>query len=130
MVDSTSAYPDVDTQNWLQSALHLKYVSGFDKRDHFTHFAQIFDNFQAVISPRPLLQHECFLVQYKYHLQLKESHARSLQLFVAVIRALGALPFSENCRAIKNPANLASYLPSGKAQRFHLLVIAAATPPA
>ena len=41
VVDSTSAYPDVETQNWLQAALHLKYVSGFDKRDHFTHYCNM-----------------------------------------------------------------------------------------
>ena len=53
----------------------------------------------------------------------------SAALFVSVIRALVAPAFSENCRAIENPENLAPHLPSGKAQRLHFQVIAAATPP-
>ena len=53
----------------------------------------------------------------------------SAALFVSVIRALVAPPFSENCRAIKNPENLAPYHPSGKAQRLYFRVIAAAMPP-
>ena len=37
--------------------------------------------------------------------------------------------FLENYRAIENPENLARYHPSGKAQKLHFRVIAAATPP-
>ena len=53
----------------------------------------------------------------------------SVALFVSVIRTLVAPPFSENCSAIENPENLAPYYRSGKTQRLHFRVIAAATPP-
>ena len=53
----------------------------------------------------------------------------SAALFVSVIRALVAPPFSENYRASENPKNLAPYHASGKAQKLHFRVIAAATPP-
>ena len=53
----------------------------------------------------------------------------SAALFVSVIRTLVVLPFSENCRAIENPENLAPYHPSGKAERLHFRIIAAAMPP-
>ena len=50
-------------------------------------------------------------------------------LFVSVIHTLVAPPFLENQHVIKYPANLAPYLPSGKAERLYFQVIAAAMPP-